>query len=244
MFNWTFLVVFLNSHLTFEQSITQTTGKLFEFSMYWMMLYQFSSASTARKVKPVWIYMKQETMEFWNGSGISGTICKQSAPHSRQITTCAPTPHHSIFTGWMLFMTTNQQRQSTEGIVQCGIKHHTLRSSEHASWCKWHICNNFYTNHTNSLTSVIQKCLRSTSDLRSLVRGRNSVFTTVVVQDKQKVVTWLRRSPVIIRGQKWLDLVTDTTLSASQHNTSYTMFNWTFLEVSLNVLLMFVQSIT
>ena len=33
-------------------------------------------------------------------SGISWTICKQSAPHSRQITT--PTPHHSIFTGQML----------------------------------------------------------------------------------------------------------------------------------------------
>ena len=29
-----------------------------------------------------------------------------------------------------------------------------------------------------------------------------------------------------------------------QHNTSYTMFNWTFLEVSLNVTLTFVQSIT
>jgi len=28
-------------------------------------------------------------------SGISWSICKQSAPHSRQITT--PTPHHSIF---------------------------------------------------------------------------------------------------------------------------------------------------
>jgi len=31
-------------------------------------------------------------MGFWDGSGISWTICKQSAPHSRQITT--PTPHH------------------------------------------------------------------------------------------------------------------------------------------------------
>jgi len=47
-------------------------------------------------------------------SGISWTICKQSAPPSRQITT--PTPHHSIFTGWMLLLTPNQQRQSTEGI--------------------------------------------------------------------------------------------------------------------------------
>jgi len=36
-------------------------------------------------------------------SGISWTICKQSAPRSRQITT--PTPHHSIFTGRMLFRT-------------------------------------------------------------------------------------------------------------------------------------------
>ena len=120
----------------------------------------------------------------------------------------------------------------------------TLSCSEHASRCKCHICDIYYINHTNSLTSVIQKCLTSTSDLRSLVRGRNSVFTTAVVQDKQKVVTWLRRSPLIIRGQQWLDLVTDTTLSASQHNRSYTMFSWTFIEVSLNVHLTFVQSTT
>ena len=46
-------------------------------------------------------------------SGISWTICKQSAPRSRQITT--PTPHHSIFTGCMLVLTTNQQYRSTEG---------------------------------------------------------------------------------------------------------------------------------
>jgi len=37
-----------------------------------------------------------------DGSGISWTICKQSAPRSRQITT--PTPHHSIFAGWMFFL--------------------------------------------------------------------------------------------------------------------------------------------
>jgi len=49
------------------------------------------SAGT-RKVKPIWILLKQETV---SGSGIGWTICKQSAPHSREITT--PTPHHSIF---------------------------------------------------------------------------------------------------------------------------------------------------
>jgi len=31
----------------------------------------------------------------WDGSGISWTICKQSAPRSRQIT--MPAPHHSVF---------------------------------------------------------------------------------------------------------------------------------------------------
>jgi len=53
-------------------------------------------------------------------SGIRWTICKQSAPRSRQTTT--PTPHHSISTGRMLFLTPNQQCQSTEGTTQ---KKHT-----------------------------------------------------------------------------------------------------------------------
>ena len=42
-----------------------------------------------RKVKPIWILLKQETV-----SGISWATCK-SAPRSRQITT--PAPHHSVF---------------------------------------------------------------------------------------------------------------------------------------------------
>ena len=44
-----------------------------------------------RKVKPIWILLKQEIV---SGSGISWAICK-CAPCSRQITT--PTPHHSVF---------------------------------------------------------------------------------------------------------------------------------------------------
>ena len=55
-------------------------------------------------------------MGFWDGSGISWTICKQCAPCSRQITTS--TSHHSSFTGRMLFLTSNQQRQSTEDTDQ------------------------------------------------------------------------------------------------------------------------------
>jgi len=55
-------------------------------------------------------------MGLWEAvSGISWTICKQSAPRFRQITT--PTPHHSIFTGRMLFLTPDEQCQSTEGKV-------------------------------------------------------------------------------------------------------------------------------
>jgi len=52
-------------------------------------------------------------MEFGADSGISWTMCKQSAPRSGQATT--PTPHHSIFTGRMLFLMPNQQCQSNEG---------------------------------------------------------------------------------------------------------------------------------
>ena len=44
-----------------------------------------------RKVKPIWILLKQETV---SGSGISWAISKP-APRSRQITT--PAPHHSVF---------------------------------------------------------------------------------------------------------------------------------------------------
>ena len=44
-----------------------------------------------RKVEPIWILLKQETV---SGSGISWAICK-SAPRSRHIT--KPAPHHSVF---------------------------------------------------------------------------------------------------------------------------------------------------
>ena len=47
--------------------------------------------ASTRKVKPIWILLKQETV---SGSGISWDICK-SAPRSSKITT--PVPHHSVF---------------------------------------------------------------------------------------------------------------------------------------------------
>ena len=47
--------------------------------------------AATRKVEPIWILLKQETV---SGSGISWAICK-SAPCSWQITT--PASHHSVF---------------------------------------------------------------------------------------------------------------------------------------------------
>jgi len=62
-----------------------------------------------RKVKPIWISLKQETV---SGSGISWAICK-SALHSIHI--AMPAPHHSVFYRPDALPATNQQRQSTEG---------------------------------------------------------------------------------------------------------------------------------
>jgi len=76
------------------------------------------SAGT-RKVKPIWILLKQETV---SGSGISWAICK-SASRSRQITMPAPTTQ-SFFTGRMPFLPPNQQRLSTEGKSIEGSRSH------------------------------------------------------------------------------------------------------------------------
>jgi len=62
-----------------------------------------------RRVKPIWILLKQETL---SGSGICWAICK-SAPRSRQITML--TPHHSVFLWAGPPQLPNQQHQSTEG---------------------------------------------------------------------------------------------------------------------------------
>jgi len=68
-----------------------------------------SVCAGTRKVKPIWILLKQETV---SGSGIHWAICR-SAPRSTQIT--MPAPHRSVFTVWMPFLPPNQQCQSTEG---------------------------------------------------------------------------------------------------------------------------------
>jgi len=84
--------------------------------------------TSTRKVKPIGILLKQETV---SGSGISRATCK-SAPHSRQITT--PAPNHSVFTRQM----PDQQHQSTEGKHKNRTAQHVIISQPTTSyWQFW-----------------------------------------------------------------------------------------------------------
>jgi len=58
---------------------------------YDRLLPGWAGTRKVKKLKLIWVLLKQETV---SGSGISWTICK-SAPLSRQIST--PVPHHSVF---------------------------------------------------------------------------------------------------------------------------------------------------
>jgi len=62
------------------------------------------------------------------------SICKQSKPRCRQITTPTP-PHHSIFTSQTLFLMPNQQYQSTER--QWNKKRKTRRNNSN-HWPRLH----------------------------------------------------------------------------------------------------------
>jgi len=78
----------LNSIISYEEPVithTHTHTSLMALCM------ELPGWASTRKVKPIWILLKQETA---SGSGIHWAICK-SAPRSRQIT--MPAPHHSVF---------------------------------------------------------------------------------------------------------------------------------------------------
>jgi len=101
-------------------------------------------------------------MGFGDGSGISWTTCKRSAYCSRQITT--PTTHHSIFTGRMLFLTPNQQCQSTEGRMQLQVKSVTKESKT----------SNSYSNR------IIQHTIQNTHKQRQII------IIIIIIQDSAK----------------------------------------------------------
>ena len=86
---------------------------LYGWNIYWKYTYTHLTAlfpvlpwwAGTRKVKPIWIFLKQETV---SGSGISWAVCKP-APRSRQIT--MPAPHHS---GRLLYLKLNLTLQYAE----------------------------------------------------------------------------------------------------------------------------------
>jgi len=60
---------------------------------------------------PFWILLEQEMMG-WQSHQLDHM--QSFAPRCRQTTT--PVPHHSVFTGPMPFLPSNQHCQSTEGV--------------------------------------------------------------------------------------------------------------------------------
>ena len=92
-----------------------------------------------RKVKPICILLKQETV---NGSGISWTICKSlnltpdRQPHQHLIT--------QFFTGRMPFLPPNQQHQSTEGrirlIITRAVRHLAMTRFGNDRWHRLPSC--------------------------------------------------------------------------------------------------------
>jgi len=129
--------------------------------------------------------MRQEMTGFWDA--VSWTICKQSAPRSRQITT--PTPHHSIFTGRMLFLTPNQQstegRLSTLPIISfiihiCFVRPWLLIAEVAEPAVKWN-----WPDAESEHTSVLEMC--------SHRRHQRQHFVPVAVRQNEHVqrVTWL-----------------------------------------------------
>ena len=94
-----------------------------------------SEWASTRKVKPIWILLKQETV---SGNSMSWVICK-SAPSSRQITT--PVPHHSVFyrpDALPAAQPTVQQRQSTEGVQFINILTSSGHCNKHAKLSSSH----------------------------------------------------------------------------------------------------------
>ena len=114
-----------------------------------------------RKVKPIWILLKHETV---NGSGISWAICR-SAPCSRQITRQTTTllPHHSVFYWVIVHTHTHPFNGPFSGTTQVsryqkGKTNLDFTEARDGEW-QWHqhmqVCTLLHTdNHTSTPTTV------------------------------------------------------------------------------------------
>jgi len=66
--------------------------------------------------------MRQEMTGLGMAVASAGPLRKQSEPRSRQIAT--PTPHHSIFTGWVVFLMSNHVKALKQQVIHLlsGVK--------------------------------------------------------------------------------------------------------------------------
>ena len=123
-----------------------------------------------RKVKPIWILLKQETV---SGSVISWAI-RKSAPSSRQITT--PAPHCSVFTGRMPFLPPNQRRQSTEGTTLVAPKWTKITFFTVLAFL--HCCLNVFTRLTfHILLAIVSEAVTLQHDRNVFIIIANVVIT-------------------------------------------------------------------
>jgi len=123
-----------------------------------------------KKVKPIWILLKQETV---SGSGISWAICK-SATRSRQIT--MPAPHHLVFyrldalpaaqptasKHWRHLQCTSSITKTTERWLLCTRRQDRVRKKEnYINWMNIYIDRRLITTVTNRPTWQKLSCRQS-----------------------------------------------------------------------------------
>ena len=160
-----------------------------------------------RKVKPIGILLKQETV---SDSGVSWAIRKY-APRSRQITT--PAPHHSVFTGQMPFLPPDQQRQSTERISQQVGKNAKMQDVNITQHSWWSLCSATDRCRCASSSSSVSRCASSScwiNAAHSLSRisssstpavhctphSRTRLLTASLLQSKQWITSSVTHDPL------------------------------------------------
>jgi len=148
-----------------------------------------------RKVKPIWILLKQETV---SSSGIGWAICK-SAPRSRQIIT--PSPHHSVF-----------YRPDALPATQPTTSKHWRHAQVHIQCHKytWHrirkaIQANIADAILNKLTNEFESIKRIFDSLY-LKQEAKSLIIDVHTSRTNDNTHWPRNLQALVHGQSWLYL--------------------------------------
>ena len=151
-----------------------------------------------QKGKPFWILLEQETMGWqWHQLDHMQIICTSLQ------TDTTPVPHHSVFTGRMLFLTPKQQCQTTEGqwhnlqLIK-NLRLVSQKSILHTHYCmkclNKSLCKSFLVT-TNSALGILV-CLKTCKDLVSSTIIHQNCFQTLSVDLKD--VNFFKNFQIII----------------------------------------------